>query len=137
MGDLRSLVSAASPGVAQLVPAARELSGALSAGRPALARAASFVKTVPADLRRISPLLGTATPVLKTLAPVLSASNPILDNARVRLPDFFSFFSNWADFTANYDAAGHAARVGLVFAPAPLNVIGPYDTSRATWRRRS
>jgi phospholipid/cholesterol/gamma-HCH transport system substrate-binding protein len=125
VGDLRSLVSAASPGVAQLVPAARELSGALSAGRPALAQAASFTKTAPADLRRLSPLLGTAKPVLQTLAPVLSASNPILDNARVRLPDFFSFFSNWADFTANYDAAGHAARVGLVFAPAPLNPIGP------------
>jgi phospholipid/cholesterol/gamma-HCH transport system substrate-binding protein len=128
VADLRSLVSAASPGVAQLVPAARELSGALAAGRPALARAASFVKTAPADLRRISPLLGTAKPVLQTLAPVLSASNPILDYARVRLPDFFSFFSNWADFTANYDAAGHAARVGLVFAPAPLNVIGANDT---------
>jgi len=49
-----------------------------------------------ADLKRLSPLLGTAKPVLQTLAPVLSAANPILDNARVRLPDFFSFFSNWA-----------------------------------------
>jgi phospholipid/cholesterol/gamma-HCH transport system substrate-binding protein len=127
VGDLRSLVSAASPGVAQLVPAARELSGALRAGRPALARAASFTKTAPADLKRLSPLLGTAKPVLQTLAPVLSASNPILDNARVRLPDFFSFFSNWADFTSNYDAAGHAARVGLVFAPAPLNTVGPSE----------
>ncbi|MCA1683571.1 MAG: MlaD family protein, partial [Actinobacteria bacterium] len=125
VGDLRALVSAASPGVAQLVPAARELSGALRAGRPALAAAASLTRTAPADLRRLSPLLGTAKPVLKTLDPVLRGANPILDNARVRLPDFFSFFSNWADFTSNYDAAGHAARVGLVFAPAPLRSVGP------------
>jgi hypothetical protein len=51
----------------------------------------------------------------------------MLDNARVRLPDFFSFFSNWADFTSNYDANGHGARVGLVLPPAPLNAIGPSE----------
>jgi hypothetical protein len=45
----------------------------------------------------------------------------MLDQARVRLPDVFSFFSNWADFTSNYDAAGHGARVGIVLPPTPTN----------------
>jgi hypothetical protein len=61
------------------------------------------------------------------MAPVLLRATPMLEEARARLPDFFSFFSNWADFTANYDANGHAARVGLVFTPPPLNTIGPSD----------
>ena len=65
--------------------------------------------------------------MLKRPAPVLRAANPMLDKVRVRLPDVFGFFSNWADFAANYDANGHAARVGLVFPPAPTNAIGPSD----------
>ena len=49
----------------------------------------------------------------------------MLDQGRVRLPDFFSFFSNWADFTSVYDANGHGARVGIVLPPAPTKVLEP------------
>ena len=45
----------------------------------------------------------------------------MLDELRVRLPDAFSFFANWADFTSNYDANGHGARVGIVLPSAPEN----------------
>jgi hypothetical protein len=68
-----------------------------------------------------------AQPTLRTLDPVLRSAAPILDEARVRTPDFFSFFANWADFTSVYDANGHAARVGLVLPPAPDNVIDGSD----------
>ena len=61
------------------------------------------------------------------MAPVLRSAAPILDEARVRAPDFFSFFANWADFTSVYDANGHAARVGLVLPPAPTNAIDGSD----------
>ena len=45
-------------------------------------------------------------------------------------PDFFSFFSNWADFTSNYDANGHGARVGIVLPPTSARRLAP-DTNGA------
>jgi hypothetical protein len=70
-------------------------------------------------------VIRAAGPLLKVMTPVLRALGPMLDQARVRFPDAFSFFSNWADFTSNYDANGHAARVGIVLPPAPTNVLSP------------
>ncbi|MEA2127059.1 MAG: hypothetical protein QOI80_3841, partial [Solirubrobacteraceae bacterium] len=62
------------------------------------------------------------------LGPVVERLGPMLDQARVRLPDFFSFFANWADFTGNYDANGHAARVGIVLPPTGTAEQSPDDT---------
>ncbi|MEA2293907.1 MAG: phospholipid/cholesterol/gamma-HCH transport system substrate-binding protein [Solirubrobacteraceae bacterium] len=119
---LDTLAQAARPGTAQLAAAAPELERAAIAAAPVLAEAR---RITPAQLRAVTPLLRTATPVLRRLAPVLARLNPMLDEARVRLPDFFSFFSNWADFTANYDANGHAARVGIVLPPPDTKVASP------------
>lgn len=124
---LRAVVRDAGPGVRELRGAAPELRGLLTTARPVLADAARLTATAPADLRRLGGLLPTARTVLTELDPVLTRANPIGDQARVRLPDFFSFFANWADFTSNYDANGHGARVGLVFPPAPLNRIDGDD----------
>ena len=121
------LVRVAAPGVRELVPFATALRPTLAAARPALRQLSSLTQSSPADVRALEPLLADAKPLLRTLAPALDSANPILDQLRVRLPDFFSFFSNWADFTGNYDANGHAARVGIVLPPAPLNTIGPDD----------
>ena len=66
--------------------------------------------------------------MLDLLAPVLRTANPMLDQARVRLPDVFAFFANWADFTSDYDANGHGARIGLVYSPAPTDPVGPSDS---------
>lgn len=128
VGTLRRLVGVARPGITKLVPFSRRLRPALRAAVPTLAEARSLIGTAPGDLRRLDPLLSTAEPTLKTLAPVVRSAGPILDQARVRTPDFFSFFSNWADFTSDYDVNGHAAKVGIVFPPAPLNTIGPSDS---------
>ena len=125
---LRGVVADARPAVRALTPLAADLRPTLAVARPALARADELVGSAPADLRALRPLLRTADPVLRRLGPVLSTANPMLDQIRVRLPDVFAFFANWADFTANYDANGHAARVGLVFPPAPLQEIGPSDS---------
>ncbi|MEA2449322.1 MAG: phospholipid/cholesterol/gamma-HCH transport system substrate-binding protein, partial [Thermoleophilaceae bacterium] len=122
---LRSLVRAATPALPLLVPTARSLATVARGASPALASAAGLARTAPADLRALTPLLVEARPVLGDLGPVLGRGGPILDQARVRLPDAFSFFSNWADFTANYDANGHAARVGIVLPPAPTQVGAP------------
>lgn len=127
LDDLRALVADARPGVRELRAAAPELRAALAEGRPALAEAARLTATAPADLRKLRPLLPVAQRVLGRLEPVLRQAAPVLDETRVRLPDFFSFFSNWADFTSNYDANGHAARVGIVLPSAPLNEVGPDD----------
>jgi phospholipid/cholesterol/gamma-HCH transport system substrate-binding protein len=123
--DLRALIADARPLTTRLAPTARELRATLSTARPALAQARRLTQTAPTDLRALTPLLREATPLVKQLSPLLARINPMLDQTRVRLPDFFSFFSNWADFTGNYDANGHGARVGIVLPPAPTNVLAP------------
>jgi phospholipid/cholesterol/gamma-HCH transport system substrate-binding protein len=120
---LRRLVAVAGPGVEELVGFSRALRPALDAAAPALDQASGLAAEAPAELEQLGPLVAAAQPTLRTLDPVLRSAAPILDEARVRTPDFFSFFSNWADFTSVYDANGHAARVGLVLPPAPDNTI--------------
>jgi len=129
IADLRAVVADARPAIRALIPFSARLRPALTTARPALAQAERLTRSGPADLRALRPLLRTATPVLNQLTPVLRAANPMLDQIRVRLPDVFAFFANWADFTSNYDANGHAARIGLVFAPPPLTERGPSDTT--------
>jgi hypothetical protein len=73
----------------------------------------------------MAPALRAAGPLLSVLAPVLRRMGPMLDQLRVRFPDAFSFFANWADFTSNYDSGGHGARVGIVLPPAPTNTLSP------------
>jgi phospholipid/cholesterol/gamma-HCH transport system substrate-binding protein len=125
IATLHQLVRTAQPGVRALVPFALALAPTLQAAPPALLQLEGLVTRSPADLRTLAPVLHQLVPVLRVLEPVLGSANPILDQLRARLSDFFSFFANWADFTSDYDANGHAARVGLVFPPAPLNPIGP------------
>ena len=135
VGELRKVVADARPGVRRLVPFARDLRPVLREAVPALGEARSLVGNGPRDLRRLDGLLRTAQPVLKDLTPVLAHANPMLDELRVRLPDAFGFFANWADFASNYDANGHAARVGLVFPPAPTKGLGPSDSGAGQLQR--
>lgn len=127
LGTLDALVRDARPGVRALVPFSRDLAPTLRAAVPGLRQLDGLVTRSPADAASLRRLLARATPTLDALKPALASGNPILDQLRARLPDFFSFFANWADFTANYDANGHAARVGIVVAPAPNNTVGPDD----------
>jgi phospholipid/cholesterol/gamma-HCH transport system substrate-binding protein len=124
---LRGLVADAGPAVEKLVGFSDALRPALAQAAPALEQASGLVDEAPAEIERLAPLVEAAQPTLKVLDPVLRQIGPMLDEGRVRTPDFFSFFANWADFTSVYDANGHAARVGLVLPPAPDNVIGPSD----------
>jgi phospholipid/cholesterol/gamma-HCH transport system substrate-binding protein len=119
------LLTEAGSAIAELPATATELDNALHAAAPALVRAASVAAVAPAAASAFTPVLQAAGPLLKVMTPVLRALGPMLDQARVRFPDAFSFFSNWADFTSNYDADGHAARVGIVLPPAPTNVLAP------------
>lgn len=129
LSTLRGLVADARPVASRLVGLAGDLEPVLGEARPTLRDARRLVRTAPADLRRLDPLLRSAGPVLERLDPVLERSNPILDQLRVRLPDVFAFFANWADFTSNYDANGHGARIGLVYSPPPPTPIGPSDAT--------
>ncbi len=131
---LDAFVRAARPGVRELIPFSLALRPSLEAAPPALSELNALISRSPPDLRALAALLHALAPALRVLAPVLSSANPIVDQLRVRLPDLFSFFSNWADFTSNYDANGHGARVGLVFAPAPLNPLGPHDNRAGSLR---
>lgn len=121
----RALVLAARPGVRQLRAASGELRGAVQAASPALHEARGLTRTAPGDLLALTPLLREARPVLGRLSSTLDRANPILDQTRVRLPDFFSFFANWADFTTAYDANGHGARVGIVLPPTSTQRLAP------------
>jgi ABC-type transporter Mla subunit MlaD len=120
-----TLLKAAKPAIDELPATAVELRDALFAARPVLSRAAGVARTAPAAARAMTPVLHAAGPLLAVLAPVLRRMGPMLDQLRVRFPDAFSFFANWADFTSNYDANGHAARVGIVLPPAPTNTLAP------------
>jgi phospholipid/cholesterol/gamma-HCH transport system substrate-binding protein len=120
-----TLLTAAAGPVAQLPATSRELLTALRAARPALGRAATVAELAPSSARTLQPVLEAAGPLLRVAIPVLRRLGPMLDQLRVRLPDAFSFFANWADFTSNYDSSGHAARVGIVLPPAPLNALSP------------
>jgi phospholipid/cholesterol/gamma-HCH transport system substrate-binding protein len=119
------LLNEAGPAITELPATATELDDALQAVRPALDQAADVATVAPGAARAFAPLLRAAGPLLAVMTPVLKQLGPMLDQARVRFPDAFSFFSNWADFTSNYDANGHAARVGIVLPPAPTNVLSP------------
>jgi phospholipid/cholesterol/gamma-HCH transport system substrate-binding protein len=128
MPVLDALVQAAAPGTRRLPGAARTLRATLGAAGPVLVSARRLADRAPAQLVALRPLLRDARPFLSRATPVLRRLGPMLDQARVRLPDFFSFFSNWADFTGNYDANGHAARVGIVFPPGGTREHSPDDT---------
>jgi hypothetical protein len=125
IGPVSRLVSTAAPAVAELPAASAEMRSSLLTARPVLGRAGRLAQAIPGAARAMMPLLGAARPLLALMAPVLGRMGPMLDQLRVRLPDAFSFFANWADFTSNYDANGHAARVGIVLPPAPTNPLDP------------
>lgn len=132
---LRGLVAEARPGVRELRSIAPELRATFAHARPALRELDALVRTGPAQLEQIRPLLRTARPVFDEGAPALRDSSPILNQLRVRFPDAFAFFSNWADFAANYDANGHVARMGLFFSGTNRNAIGPADTGPGRLKR--
>ena len=119
------LLHTSAGGIGELPATADELQSTLTAAQPTLERAARIATAAPAAAEAMRPVLNTAGAVLTTMLPVLRRVGPMLDQVRVRLPDAFSFFANWADFTSNYDANGHAARVGIVLPPTPTNVLAP------------
>ncbi len=122
---LRGTVADARPAVAALRAVAPEARTTLTAARPVLRDVRGLTTNGPGQLTTVRPLVDEATPFLRRLTPTLDAANPMLDEARARLPDFFSFFANWADFTSVYDRNGHGARVGIVLPPTPNRTASP------------
>ncbi|MFL5822084.1 MAG: MlaD family protein [Solirubrobacteraceae bacterium] len=137
LGRARALIAPANqllldatPAIRQLPGAASELHAALGTAAPVLQRVAGVAALAPGAARSLMPVLRAAAPLLRVMIPALRRMGPMLDQFRVRFPDAFSFFSNWADFTSNYDANGHGARVGIVLPPAPTNAL-PADSNGA------
>jgi phospholipid/cholesterol/gamma-HCH transport system substrate-binding protein len=128
VGVLETLVAAARPGTAQLRSVAPDLRVFAGAAPKAAAQLRRLTAEAPGQLRRIDPLLSDAGVALRALTPALGGSVDIFNELRARLPDAFGFVSHWADFSANYDANGHGARIGLVLANPPRNTIGPDDS---------
>lgn len=125
IGPAEQLVRLATPAVRRLPRFSTELRDALVAGTPTLQHGAAITQEAPAAATAMLPVLRAAGPLLRVLVPVLRRIGPMLDQLRVRFPDAFSFFSNWADFTSNFDANGHGARVGIVIPPAPTQTLAP------------
>jgi ABC-type transporter Mla subunit MlaD len=123
--DLHGLMRDGRPAAAELRRIAPELRDLVIDAAPALARARELVGDGPADLQRLQPLLKAARPVLDTLVPILRDTLPMANQLRAHAPDWFSFWSGWGSYASPYDANGHGARVGLVLANPPRNVITP------------
>jgi phospholipid/cholesterol/gamma-HCH transport system substrate-binding protein len=119
------LLRTAGPALLELPATAARVDRATRVAPPALGQAERLALAAPSAARDFSPVLREAAPLLRLLIPILKRSTPMLDQLRVRLPDAFSFFANWADFTSNYDANGHAARAGIVLSPTPDKVLSP------------
>jgi phospholipid/cholesterol/gamma-HCH transport system substrate-binding protein len=128
IGQLRVLVSEATPGMSELRTVAPDLRQFAAAARPALGQLAGLTHAAPRQLQTIQPLLNTAEPVLTSGSPALNDLIPVANQTRARIPDAFSFFSNWAGAFNDYDANGYGGRVGLVLSSPPTNTIGPSDS---------
>jgi phospholipid/cholesterol/gamma-HCH transport system substrate-binding protein len=126
-GTLRGLVRDLKSASGQLADTAVELRAAVDGAAPVVHDVAGLAGDAPGQLRALTPLIREAAPILEQLQPVLKQAGPMLDQTRVRLPDAWSFFANWADFTSNYDANGHGARVGIVLPPASTRTLKPWE----------
>ncbi len=111
--NLQRLVDATMPAVEQFVPTARNLGPVIDALRPMLASARALLEDVPGQIKAIQPVIDVALPVVKRLDPLMTELGPMVDYLRAAAPDVTSFFLLWGDAAANYDAAGHLARLGF------------------------
>ena len=111
--NLQALVDATAPAVEEFVPTARKLGPVIEALRPMLDSARALIADVPAQVEAIQPVIDVALPVVKRLDPLMTELGPMIDYLRVAAPDVTSFFLLWGDAAANYDAAGHLARLGF------------------------
>jgi len=125
--SLTDLALASGPAVREIVPTAREIGPAVTAIKPLLSEAKLLIADTPAQTRKWKRVLTAVKPVVRRLDPLLGGVGPLLDYLRVWGPEIVSFFQLWGDASANFDAAGHLARLG--FTPIQTerwtNPIGP------------
>jgi phospholipid/cholesterol/gamma-HCH transport system substrate-binding protein len=120
LDDLDKLVDASEPVAPELAPFFRELRPLVEAARPTIADLRRMITSPGAandltDLLRGQPrLTEIAEPALRHAGEAFRESGPVLQFARPYAPDLISWFRDFGQSTANYDANGHFARVSPV-----------------------
>ena len=133
---LRRVTSATEAVLAPLGPFARELRRTVEGPAPrafdaTLALIRSFPRSAPGTLR----LIRGALPSVAAAGPTLELLNPILDHLRARAPDALGWIPLFGDVAANYDAAGHGARVLATLTDPPRRLTAD-DSCQAGWLAR-
>jgi phospholipid/cholesterol/gamma-HCH transport system substrate-binding protein len=125
--DFADLALASGPAVKEIVPTARVIGPAIAATRPLLAEAKALLAETPAQVRKWRQVLRAVNPVVARLDPLINGAGPMLDYLRTWAPEVVGFFTLWGDASADFDAAGNAARLGFstIQTQTHPNVIGP------------
>ncbi len=139
-GTLRAVTAGASPVVANLAVALRDLDPAVALLRPAAAEGRGVLRALDTatppltgTLARVRSLSGPTAKALPALRGALCQANPLLRYLEPYRRNATSFVQNLASATNYYDANGHAARLlSLVgensFSPVDAKTSSALDT---------
>ena len=118
MPNLRELVAAAAPAVAELKPTAQALQPVTAALVPLAEAARRVAAPLEEQLEALRPAIAATIPLAKRLPAVLDGLNPLLDHMRARAPEVVGFFTLFGDATSNYDINGNLIRVSTILIQA-------------------
>jgi phospholipid/cholesterol/gamma-HCH transport system substrate-binding protein len=122
--DLQSLVDESKPATKDLAPFLRELRPVVHDARPTIADLSRLIRApgsnndlieLTAKQPRLAELTATVFP--RAIA-TLDRAQPVFEYVRGYTPDLASWFSDFGQVAANYDANGHYARVQPMFLPS-------------------
>lgn len=124
--------TSATPVLADLHTAVRDLGPVFPRLRPAAAQARALFKQLPAFVQRANPMLAAlrllttaGTPAIASLDALLRQTNPMLAYLQGYVGDIGTFFATVGSATDTVDVLGNLARLQLLFDPASLTGFTP------------
>jgi phospholipid/cholesterol/gamma-HCH transport system substrate-binding protein len=124
LDDLDKLVAESKPATRELAPFLRELRPLVSRARPTISDLRRLIRLPGAnndliELTSKQPRLAQLTAqVFPRAIQTLDRAQPVFADVRAYTPDIASWFANFGQLAASYDANGHYARVHPMFLPS-------------------
>src|SRR5215213_5634267 len=121
LDDLDPLVDASKPATKELAPFLRELRPMIHAARPTIRDLRTLVRRNGPDndlveaTRKMPALQRVATPAFEHGRQALQDAQPVLEFLRPYAPELVSWFRDFGQGAASYDANGHYARIQPIF----------------------